>query len=63
MSPNKFDQEGVLRLKIVLVLVYLVFIVAILVITSGSAEVLIQQLTLQLGSIVSDAVSDTSEAP
>lgn len=63
MVPSKYDSEGVLRLKVALVVIYLVFIVLILWLTNGSAEVLTQQLTLQLGSIVSDAASDTLEAP
>lgn len=63
MIPSKIDSKGVFRLKVALVLIYLVFIVFILWLTNGSAESLTQQLTLQLGSIVSDAVSDTSEAP
>lgn len=63
MVPSKYDSEGVLRLKVALIVIYLVFIVLIIWLTNGSAESLTQQLTLQLGSIVSDAVSDTSEAP
>ena len=63
MAQTSKRSEGVLRLKIILVLIYVAFIFAILWLTTGSDGSLVHQLALQLGSVVSDAVSDTSEAP
>lgn len=55
---NKTTQlrgDNVFKLKIILLIIYCGLTVLMILVTNGSAEVLIQQLVLQLGNVLIDA--------
>lgn len=55
---NKTTQlrgDNVFKLKIILLIIYCGLTVLMILMTNGSAEVLIQQLVLQLGNVLIDA--------
>lgn len=55
---NKTTQlrgDNVFKLKIILLIIYCGLTVLMILATNGSAEVLIQQLVLQLGNVLIDA--------
>jgi len=56
MNKNaQLREDNVFKLKIILLTFYCIFTVVIILVTNGSAEVLIQQLLLQAGNVLTDA--------
>jgi len=52
-EPSILREDNVLKLKIILLIIYCVFIIAIVLITDGSPEAWLQLLLLQGGNAVS----------
>lgn len=56
MNKNaQLREDNVFKSKIILLTIYCIFTVVIILVTNGSAEVLIQQLLLQAGNVLIDA--------
>jgi len=52
-EPTILREDNVLKLKIILLIIYCVFTVAIVLITNGSPEAWLQELLLQGGNAIS----------
>jgi hypothetical protein len=54
-TPNTLREDNVFKLKIILLIVYLVLTILMILMTNGSASDLLSQLFLQIGNVLIDA--------